>query len=81
MTCKCGLPAWQYGQSSQCCQERMLRAMPTPAALYLLARCSYDVSDAFKTEYRDKWRAMQPQRADKRGARNVNSDVPLPDMR
>lgn len=56
--CKCGLPAWQYGQG-QCCNERMLMAMPTAAALYLLARCSYDVSEAFKAEYRDKYRAMQ----------------------
>jgi hypothetical protein len=52
--CQCGLEAWRYG-TGQCCTERMLRAMPTATALYLLERVKYDVSEAFRNEYREHW--------------------------
>ena len=64
MACKCGLPPWQYGQS-QCCSERLLRAMPLSAALYLLEHQTYDVSEAFRNEYRAKWRSNRGSNASK----------------
>lgn len=58
--CKCGLPAWQYGpQSNQCCSDRMLRAMPTAAALYLLEHTQQNASEDLKREYREKWQSMR----------------------
>jgi hypothetical protein len=69
--CKCGLPAWQFGQSSQCCTDRMLRAMPTAAALYLLANTQQNASEDLKREYRDKWRS----------SRSGNAGEPSPKQR
>lgn len=57
MKCKCGRPLWEYGTTADiCCSERLLRAMPTRAALYLLQKVEYPVSKEFLSEYRQKWR-------------------------